>query len=140
MQETATFALGCFWRPEGYFSKLYGVVSTRVGYTGGTTPNPTYHDLGGHTESVEIQFDPSEISYQELLKHFRQQHNPTFHRNRQYRSAIFTHGEEQYRSKQEVQKQYGKAVVTEIVPAATFYPAEEYHQKYYTKTGKSGIC
>ncbi|MCH7756772.1 peptide-methionine (S)-S-oxide reductase, partial [Patescibacteria group bacterium] len=96
MVETATFALGCFWGPDDYFSKLPGVVRTRVGYSGGSTENPTYTDLGDHTETIEIEFDPSIISYEELLNHFFKKHNAGIVQSTQYKSAIFTHNKKQY--------------------------------------------
>ena len=139
MEEKAIFALGCFWEPDDYFSRLKGVVKTRVGYTGGTTPNPTYQRLGDHTESVEITFNPAEISYKELLEHFWKQHDPIIQHKRQYMSAIFTNGKEQMeqakKSLEEQQKKTKRLKVTQIIPVSTFYEAEEYHQKYFQKTG-----
>lgn len=145
--ETATFAAGCFWGVEDLFRKHKGVTSTQVGYTGGKTKNPTYEDVcyknTGHTEAVEITFDPSVISYGELLKEFWSLHDPT-QKNRQgpdigsqYRSAIFYHNEMQKKqaisSVKEEQKKYSQPITTQIVPADTFWRAEEYHQQYFEK-------
>jgi peptide-methionine (S)-S-oxide reductase len=147
----ATFGAGCFWHVEDLLNKTKGVRSTAVGYIGGQLPNPTYEevctDKTGHAEAVEVEFDPDEITYDELLNVFWNNHNPTTLNRQgpdignQYRSAIFYHDEEQKeiaeRSKQ-ILEQSGKhenPVVTEIVPAPTFYAAEEYHQKYFKKHG-----
>ena len=147
--ETATLAAGCFWGSEEFFRKVPGVVETRVGYTGGTTRNPSYEDTStgttGHAESVEIRFDPKKVSYRELLVLFFKMHDPTTlnrqgnDRGTQYRSAIFTHSEEQrkiaeaLKAKIERSGAWKKPLTTEIAPAKTFYPAEEYHQKYLVK-------
>jgi peptide-methionine (S)-S-oxide reductase len=143
----ATFAGGCFWCMEPPFDKLDGVVSTTSGYTGGQKKNPTYKEVSaggtGHAEAVEIVYDPKKVSYQKLLDVFWANIDPLA-RDRQfcdvgtqYRSAIFYHGDEQKRlaeaSKAEAQKRFKQGIATEIVPAATFYPAEEYHQDYYEK-------
>ena len=147
--EMATFAAGCFWGVEEAFTKTKGVKSTRVGYIGGIFPNPTYEDVctdrTGHAEALQVKYDPKEISYEELLDLFWSIHNPTT-KNRQgpdigsqYRSIIFYHSPEQERiakkSKQEFEdsNKFQNKIVTEIVPATTFYPAEDYHQKYYRK-------
>lgn len=147
----ATFAAGCFWGVEATFRQLSGVISTRVGYTGGSMPNPTYQDVcnddTGHAEAVEVEYDPAKVSYEQLLKVFWENHDPT-QLNRQgpdwgsqYRSAIFFHSPEQEAaaklSKENLEKsgQYRKPVVTQIVPATTFYPAEDYHQQYLEKRG-----
>lgn len=149
--EKATFASGCFWSVEEAFRHLSGVVSTTVGYTGGTTEDPTYDDVctgtTGHAEAVQAEYDPEKISYQDLLKVFWNVHDPT-QVNRQgpdigtqYRSVIFAHTPEQaalaQKSKEvlETSGKYDKPVVTEIVPATTFYRAEEYHQQYLEKRG-----
>lgn len=141
--QTATFALGCFWGPDDHFSKLKGVSKTRVGYAGGKKKNPSYHNLGDHTETVEITFDPKIISFEELLKHFWKQHDPTVQEVTQYKSVIFYQNEEQKKlaekSKQEAEKKLGRKIVTEIIKAGTFYQAEEYHQKYLQK-GKGRVC
>ena len=141
--ETATLALGCFWEPDIYFSKLKGVVKTRVGYSGGKKKNPSYHNLDDHTETVEITFDPKIISFEKLLKHFWKEHDPTIQQATQYKSAIFYQNEEQKKiaekSKKELEKNLGREVVTEINKVGVFYPAEEYHQKYLQK-GKGRVC
>lgn len=152
--ETATFAAGCFWHVEQTLSEVSGVVSTRVGYTGGGHSNPTYEDVSsgstGHAESVEVEFDPSKVSYKELLGVFWEIHDPT-QLNRQgpdfgsqYRSAIFYHSPEQkaaaIESRDALQRtpRYAtKKIATEIVPAKEFWPAEEYHQKYLEKHGRA---
>ena len=135
--EKATFALGCFWGPDDYFSKLEGVISTRVGYTGGKKKNPTYESLGDHTESIEIVYNPTAISYSDLLEHFWNQHDPTEQQKTQYMSAIFPHNEKQQvlaeNSLHEQQLKTSKSILTKIIPASTFYEAEEYHQKYFLK-------
>jgi peptide-methionine (S)-S-oxide reductase len=146
----ATFAEGCFWGVQLTFDQIAGVVSTRVGYTGGKTANPTYKevctDKTGHAEAVEVVFDPAKVSYDELLDVFWNSHDPTTLNRQgpdvgtQYRSAIFFHSPEQEARARatmaEHQKKRAKPIVTQIVPAVTFYPAEEYHQKYLAKQGK----
>lgn len=151
MTETATFAAGCFWGVEDSFLSLAGVVSTRVGYCGGRTENPTYNDVcsgtTGHAEAVEITFNPHQISYADLLKVFWDCHDPT-QLNRQgpdfgeqYRSVIFYHSEEQHeaalasRDELEGRHVFRKTIVTQIVLAAVFWEAEAYHQKYHQKHG-----
>jgi len=149
----ATFGAGCFWHVEDLLSKTKGVKSTKVGYVGGQLPNPTYEevctDKTGHAEAVEVEYDPDEISYEELLDVFWNNHNPTTLNRQgpdmgiQYRSAIFYHNDEQKeiaeKSKQLLDKsgQFENPVVTEIVPIPTFYKAEEYHQNYFKKHGLS---
>ena len=151
--QRATFAAGCFWGVEAKFRKLDGVVSTQVGYTGGHKETPTYEevcsDSTGHAEAVEITFDPEKISYSQLLKVFWDIHNPTtynrqgFDTGSQYRSAIFFHNEEQQKLALDSRKEltesgkFDKPIVTEILPAPKFWRAEEYHQQYYEKTGRS---
>lgn len=147
----ATFAAGCFWGVEATFRQLSGVTNTRVGYTGGNFNNPTYKDVctdrTGHAEAVEVQFDPAKISYDQLLNVFWENHDPT-QMNRQgpdfgtqYRSAIFFHSPEQEKeakaSKEKLDKSgtFSKPIVTQIVPEATFYEAEDYHQQYLEKRG-----
>ncbi len=152
--EIATFAAGCFWGVEDAFMKVRGVKSTRVGYTGGNLTNPTYEDVctdrTGHAEAIQLKYDPKEISYKELLELFWSLHNPTTVNRQgpdigtQYRSSIFFHTLEQEkiakRVKQELDgSKFQNKIVTEIVPASIFYPAEEYHQKYYHKIGR-GSC
>lgn len=147
--ETATFAAGCFWGVESFFKGVDGVIETTVGYTGGHTKNPTYKevctDKTGHAEAVEIKFDPSIVSYEQLLDYFWRLHDPTTVDRQgpdvgsQYRSAIFYHSEEQRiaaeKSKEAFDKSgvFRKKAVTQIVPAKTFYPAEDYHQNYFEK-------
>jgi peptide-methionine (S)-S-oxide reductase len=147
----ATFAAGCFWGVEATFRQLPGVISTRVGYTGGDFANPTYKDVcgdsTGHAEAVEVEYDPAKVSYEQLLEVFWENHDPT-QLNRQgpdwgtqYRSAIFFHSPEQAAaakaSKQKLEESggYRKPIVTQIVPAVTFYEAEDYHQQYLEKRG-----
>jgi len=149
----ATFGAGCFWHVEDLLNKTKGVTSTAVGYIGGQLQNPTYEevctDKTGHAEAVEVEYDPDEISFKDLLNVFWSNHNPTTLNRQgpdvgiQYRSAIFYHDEKQKeiaeKSKQELDQsnKYDNPVVTEIVPAPTFYKAEEYHQKYFKKHGFS---
>jgi peptide-methionine (S)-S-oxide reductase len=149
--QMATFAAGCFWGVEEAFTKIKGVKSTRVGYIGGNLQNPTYEDVctdrTGHAEALQVKYDPKEVSYEELLDLFWSIHNPTT-KNRQgpdigsqYRSIIFYHTPEQEsiakKSKQELDasNKFQNKMVTEIIPATTFYQAEDYHQKYYQKIG-----
>jgi len=149
LPQVATFAAGCFWGVEYEFSKIKGVLETTVGYSGGKTVNPTYHQVltgkTGHAESVQVIFDPNLISYEQLVRKFFELHDPTQY-NRQgpdvgpnYRSAIFYHDEEQKQIAEKVKAElqqsgkYKKKIVTEIAPFHSFYRAEEYHQKYYQK-------
>ena len=149
----ATFGAGCFWHVEDLLRKTKGVKSTQVGYIGGKLAHPTYDevctDTTGHAEAVQVEYDPNEISYDELLDVFWSNHDPTSLNRQgpdvgnQYRSAIFFHDEEQQKtaekSKEELEKsgKFQKRIVTEIVPAPEFYKAEEYHQKYFQKHGLS---
>lgn len=149
--EKATFAAGCFWGVEEAFYDESGVSSTRVGYTGGDTDNPTYQQVcsgvTGHAEAVEITFDPTVISFEQLLKIFWQAHDPTqldrqgLDVGSQYRSAIFFHSELQQQQAEaslealDRSGRYQRSVVTEIVPAGVFWVAEDYHQKYHKKNG-----
>jgi peptide-methionine (S)-S-oxide reductase len=149
--ETATFAAGCFWGVQAAFSKIDGVISTAAGYTGGHLENPTYQqvcsDKTGHAEAVQITYDPKVVSYEKLLDLFWKIHDPTTPNRQgpdvgsQYRSAIFYHSPEQLRaaqkSKQHLQANLARPIVTEIVPASAFYKAEEYHQQYLKKQGKN---
>lgn len=153
--ETATFAAGCFWGIEHAFRNLKGVKDAVSGYAGGHTENPTYEQVctgtTGHAESVEVTFDPQEVPYEELLKTFWSIHDPTAGNRQgpdvghQYRSVIFTHTPEQKAAAEkskaalEKSKKYSRPIVTEIVPAAKFFRAEEYHQKYYGKHG-TAVC
>ena len=149
--EKATFAAGCFWGVEARFQQLPGVTATAVGYEGGALASPTYQqvctDRTGHAEAVEIDFDPSKITYQRLLDEFFALHDPT-QLNRQgpdwgtqYRSAVFYHSPEQEKTAKETiarltgEKKFSKPIVTQVVPAETFWRAEEYHQKYLEKRG-----
>jgi peptide-methionine (S)-S-oxide reductase len=147
----ATFAAGCFWGVEDAFRQVEGVTSTAVGYTGGTTKNPTYKDVcggrTGHAEAVEVEFDPAKVSYLQLLAVFWKSHDPTTLNRQgpdigsQYRSGIFFHNAEQEaeaRASKEVLIQQGifkRPIVTEISPASEFYRAEDYHQQYFEKQG-----
>jgi len=150
----ATFAAGCFWGVESTFRRIEGVLATMVGYTGGTKPEPTYRQVcsgkTGHAEAVEIVFDPTRVRYEQLLDVFWQCHDPT-QLNRQgpdtgtnYRSAIFYHSEAQREAAEtgkrrlaESKKFEGRTIVTQIVPATTFWRAEESHQQYFEKCGRS---
>jgi peptide-methionine (S)-S-oxide reductase len=151
--EKATFAAGCFWGVEETFRATPGVLDTQVGYTGGKTEKPTYHevctDTTGHAEAVEVTYDPAKVSYGDLLKIFWENHNPT-QMNRQgpdvgtqYRSAIFYHLPEQERealaSKEALEKsgKFSRPIATQIVGAEPFYRAEEYHQQYLLKRGRT---
>ncbi|RQD82246.1 MAG: peptide-methionine (S)-S-oxide reductase [Methanocalculus sp. MSAO_Arc2] len=150
--EKATFAAGCFWGVEAAFAEIAGVVSTQVGYTGGTVDNPTYEQVctgrTGHAEAVEVVFDPVQISYDHLLIRFWSIHDPTTKDRQgpdvgsQYRSAIFTHSEDQYhkaqasRDRMNASGRYRRPIVTQIQPAKTFWPAEEYHQQYFRRHGR----
>jgi peptide methionine sulfoxide reductase msrA/msrB len=145
----ATFAGGCFWCMQPSFDRLSGVVSTTVGYTGGKAPNPTYEEVStgrtGHLEAVEVAYDPDKVSYKELLRAFWLSVDPTDNggqfadQGSQYKTAIFYHDEDQKlqadASKKELadSRRFGKPIATAILPAQPFYPAEEYHQKYYQK-------
>lgn len=145
----ATFGAGCFWGVEADFRKLEGVNATTAGYLGGSLENPTYEqvctDRTGHAEVVQVDYDPDKVSYESLLDLFWNMHDPT-QLNRQgpdvgtqYRSAIFFHTPEQeiaaLKSKAEAQTKIRRPIVTEITPASTFYPAEDYHQRYLEKRG-----
>jgi peptide-methionine (S)-S-oxide reductase len=153
VEKKATFGAGCFWGVEAAFRQIEGVTKTEVGYEGGNLVNPTYEDVcshkTGHAEVVEVTYDPEQVSYDELLGVFWGKHDPT-QLNRQgwdvgdqYRSVVFFHDEEQReaaeRSKSELDAsgRYRKPVVTAIEPAQTFYPAEDYHQQYLEKRGRS---
>jgi peptide-methionine (S)-S-oxide reductase len=149
--EQATFGAGCFWGVEAAFRQIQGVTGTAVGYMGGTLDNPTYHDVctdrTGHAEVVHVEYDPAQVSYQELLKVFWDVHDPTTLNRQgpdvgaQYRSAIFYYTPEQESaaraSKLELTDsgRFRRLIVTEIVPAAEFWRAEDYHQQYLEKRG-----
>ena len=134
--KTAMFALGCFWSPEARFGSLPGVVRTRVGYAGGTTQNPTYHNLGDHIETVQLAYDPELITYEDLLEHFWNSHDPTRRPwKRQYTPALFTHDDRQAQLAQTAKKKAARSTTssirTEVLSACPFYLAEDYHQKYH---------
>jgi peptide-methionine (S)-S-oxide reductase len=147
--EKATFGAGCFWEPEETFRKVDGVTSTSVGYMGGSLENPTYEEVctgrTGHAEVVDVEFDPSRIAYEELLEIFWACHDPTTLNRQgpdfgtQYRSVLFFYSPEQEAaaraSKEKLERsgRYRREIVTEITPASTYFPAEEYHQRYVEK-------
>jgi len=150
----ATFAAGCFWGVEEAFRQTPGVLETAVGYTGGSLDHPTYEqvcsDRTGHAEAVEVQFDPTRITYPQLLEMFWKLHDPTT-RDRQgpdvgsqYRSAVFYHDDEQREQAEALKRRldesgaFGRPIVTEITPASTFWRAEDYHQQYVRKRGGGG--
>ncbi len=152
----ATFAAGCFWGVEEAFRALAGVERTAVGYTGGHAESPSYDDVctgrTGHAESLLVEYDPARVCYEQLLDVFWNEHDPTT-RNRQgpdvgtqYRSAIFFHDGAQQAaaiaSKERLEQsgRFRRPIVTEIVPASTFYPAEEHHQQYFLKRGRGRAC
>jgi peptide-methionine (S)-S-oxide reductase len=151
VEKKATFGAGCFWGVEAAFRQIEGVTGTRVGYSGGTLDNPTYEDVcshtTGHAEVVEVTYDPERVSYEQLLDVFWRKHDPT-QLNRQgwdigdqYRSVVFFHDEEQQeaavRSMAREQSSWSAPIVTRIEPAETFYEAEDYHQQYLEKRGRS---
>jgi peptide-methionine (S)-S-oxide reductase len=151
LENKATFGAGCFWGVEAAFRQLHGVTGTRVGYSGGALENPTYEDVcshtTGHAEVVEVSYDPERVTYEQLLDVFWRKHDPT-QLNRQgwdigdqYRSVIFVHDAEQeeaaQRSKALEQVNCSAPIVTQIEPAETFYEAEDYHQQYLEKRGRS---
>jgi peptide-methionine (S)-S-oxide reductase len=147
----ATFAAGCFWGVEATFRQVRGVISTRVGYTGGKMADPSYEDVctdqTGHAEAIEITYDPAKVSYDQLLNVFWENHDPTTLNRQgpdwgtQYRSAIFFHSPEQESAAKASKEELGHSgrfhnkIVTEILPATTFYQAEDYHQQYLEKRG-----
>ncbi len=151
--EKATFAAGCFWGVEAVFRQVKGVTSTTVGYTGGSSENPRYQDVctgtTAHAEAVEVEFDPTQVPYEELLTVFFENHDPTTLSRQgpdvgtQYRSAVFYHTPEQMMAAKAMKEKLGKSgrykksLVTEITPASKFYRAEEYHQQYLEKRGMS---
>jgi len=151
--EKATVAAGCFWGVEAAFRKVDGVIFAQVGYTGGHTENPTYEDVcadkTGHAEAVEVTYDPVQVSYEQLLDVFWRIHDPTTLNRQgpdvgtQYRSAVFYHNKQQESAARASKQQLGqsgrfnKPIVTEIIPAAKFYRAEEYHQQYLEKRGQT---
>jgi peptide-methionine (S)-S-oxide reductase len=151
VEKKATFGAGCFWGVEAAFRQIDGVTRTRVGYSGGKLDNPTYEDVcshtTGHAEVVEVTYDPERVSYDELLEVFWRKHDPT-QLNRQgwdvgdqYRSVVFFNDEEQreaaLKSKAREQSNWQAPIVTQVEPAETFYEAEDYHQQYLEKRGRS---
>ena len=150
--EKATFAAGCFWGVEHELRKMQGVEDAVSGYTGGSLDNPTYQDVctdqTGHAEAVEVTYDPEQVSYGELLEAFWKLHDPTTVNRQgpdvghQYRSAVFAHSPEQQAaaeaSKDKAQERFANAIVTEVEPAEKFWPAEDYHQRYFEKRGIGG--
>lgn len=154
--DTATFATGCFWCTEAIFQELKGVLKVTSGYSGGTTPNPSYEEVctgsTGHAECLDIIYDPKQISFDELLEVFWESHDPTSLNRQgndvgtQYRSAIFYHNAEQkekaeiYKAKLDKSGAYDKPIVTEITAFTKFYPAEDYHQDYYRLHGTQPYC
>ena len=153
MTSRALFASGCFWGTEYYMKRAAGVLSTRVGYTGGHAENPTYRDVctgrTGHAETVEVTFDPSVTDFETLARLFFETHDPTQVDRQgpdigtQYRSVIFTLDDAQREVAERlvaVLERQGLDVATQIEPAGTFWPAEDYHQDYYAKTGGSPYC
>jgi peptide-methionine (S)-S-oxide reductase len=153
-REQATFGAGCFWGVEYVLRRVPGVLDVQVGYTGGTTKNPTYREVcshsTGHAEVAQVTFDDERVTFDQLLDVFWALHDPTQLDRQgpdigdQYRSAIFTSSPEQQAaaeaSKQRAQARFGKPIATEIVPLTTFYPAEDYHQAYYEKNGHEPYC
>jgi peptide-methionine (S)-S-oxide reductase len=151
MSALATFGAGCFWGVEATFRAIPGVLDTRVGYAGGTLPQPSYHavcsDRTGHAEVVQLSYDPSTVGYDRLLEVFFANHDPTTLNRQgpdhgsQYRSVIFVHSPEQQQQAQAMvqaltaAKRFPRAIVTQIAPAPAFWPAEEYHQRYLEKQG-----
>lgn len=140
--QTATLGMGCFWSPDALFGHLPGVIRTRTGYAGGTAEQPTYREMGDHSETVELAFDPAVITFEDLLDVFWNHHNPVNingYKGRQYLYLILYHNEEQQEAVQTVisrRKKLGSArteTETEVAPCSVFYPAEERHQKYYLK-------
>jgi peptide-methionine (S)-S-oxide reductase len=153
--QTALLAAGCFWGVQAYFDDLDGVVSTEVGYSGGHVANPTYEQVGsqttGHAETTKIEFYPKKISYHDILENFFRMHDPTTPNQdgpnigENYRSAIFYLSDEQKTTAEAViaelaeKKKFKAPIITEVTKAGPFYPAEEYHQKFFQKTGY-GAC
>jgi len=154
--KSATFAAGCFWCVEAVFERLAGVEDVVSGYCGGHVDNPTYEQVctgtTGHAEACRITYDPGKISYEELLEVFWKTHDPTTKDRQgndvgpQYRSVIFYHDEEQrklaqaYKARLEAERIWDRPIVTEIVPAGRFWPAEDYHQDYYARNPDRGYC
>ena len=155
-KETATLAGGCFWGMEEIIKNIPGVINTTVGYTGGTIDNPNYNIVrlgtSNHAETVEVEFDPKKLTYKELLNFFFRMHDPTTlnqqgnDKGTQYRSVIFYHSPEQQETalntikELEAKKKWPRPIVTQVVPAQKFYPAEEYHQDYLKKNPGGYTC
>ncbi len=155
-ESIATFASGCFWCTEAIFLQVIGVNNVQSGYMGGHVKNPTYKAVcngeTGHAECIQVSYDPGKISYEELLEIFWKTHDPTTLNRQgadvgtQYRSAIFFHSEDQnqlatlYKNRLNDERIYPQPIVTEIVPADTFYPAENYHQNYFNLNGEAPYC
>ena len=156
LSDTATFGAGCFWCTEAMFLALEGVKKVVSGYEGGQVDNPNYHQVctgtTGHAEVIQVVYDPAKITYEELLAAFWQSHNPTQLNHQgndvgtQYRSVIFYHNEKQkvlaekYKSELNKSRVWPRPIVTEISPASTFYPAEDYHQNYYNLNTDQPYC
>jgi peptide-methionine (S)-S-oxide reductase len=152
--EKATFGAGCFWGVEHVFRRVPGVVDAEVGYSGGFTPNPTYEEVcshtTGHAEVCQVTFDPDRVTYDQLLEVFWAMHDPTQVDRQgpdigdQYRSAILTHSPEQQQaagaSRAKAQARFDRPIATQVQPLTVFYPAEDYHQEYYEKTGHEPYC
>ena len=154
--DTATFGAGCFWCVEAFFQRLDGVSNVKSGYSGGFVKNPSYKEVcngsTGHAEVIQMTYDKSKISFDELLEVFWKTHDPTTLNRQgndigtQYRSAVFYHNEEQrtlaeaYKKKLNEEKVYPNPIVTEITDFSNFYPAEDYHQNYYNQNGSEGYC
>ncbi len=150
--DRAAFAAGCFWGVEEFFRAVPGVVDAISGYEGGEVDHPTYEQVcsgtTGHAEAVLVTFDPTRVSFEKLLEEFWRHHDPTTlnrqgpDRGTQYRSAVFTHNEAQekaaHASLDEYQSRFQRPIVTEVTPATTFWPAEEYHQRFAERTGRGG--
>ena len=152
--EQATFGAGCFWGVEYVYRRVPGVIDVKVGYSGGRTKNPTYQEVcshtTGHAEVTQVTFDPDQVSYGQLLEVFWAMHDPTQVDRQgpdigdQYRSVIFTHSDEQRAaaegSRERAQGRFPRPIATKIEPLDVFYPAEDYHQAYYEKNGKTPYC
>ena len=155
MSQSATFGAGCFWGVEQAFRQIPGVVDAACGYMGGRTENPTYEQVcskqTGHAEVVQVEFDPQVVTFDQLLEAFWRMHDPTTLNRQgpdvgdQYRSAVFTHSDEQQaaaaasKESADASGRFSNSIVTQIVPAGTFWRAEEYHQQYFAKRG-GGSC
>lgn len=139
--EIATFALGCFWGPDARFGSIEGVVRTRVGYAGGTKPNPTYHALGDHTETFQVDYDPESLSYADLLDVVFESHDPNHRmRKRQYQNAVFPETESQREAVEACLEARGRSsdsIETRVERLSRFHPAESYHQKYSLRSDPS---